>query len=131
MKTLDSSRPGRRGLTVSQGGRYGRVRRALLVPPTPRRAPQPGARRPFAQAAARWRSLAEDARNAWRMAAAVQNTLPRPGQSSRLTGRQLFMKINCSLAMLGLEPVSAPPPFPRFTDNPVGALAITNAGGVI
>jgi hypothetical protein len=131
MKTLDSSQPGRRGLTVSQGGRYGRISRAFVVPANPRTAAQTGARRAFAQAAARWRSLAEDARNAWRMAAAVQNTLPRPGQSSRLTGRQLFMKINCSLAMLGLEPVSAPPPFPQFTDNPVGALAITNAGGVI
>ena len=65
------------------------------------------------------------------MAATVQNTLPRQSQSSWLTGRQLFMKINCSLAMLGLDPVSAPPPFPRFPDNPVGALASTNAGGVI
>ena len=118
-------------MTVSQGGRYGRISRAFVVPANPRTAAQTGARRAFAKAAARWRSLAEDARNAWRMAAAVQNTLPRPGQTSRLTGRQLFMKINCSLAMLGLEPVSAPPPFPRFPDNPVGALASTNAGGVI
>ena len=33
--------------------------------------------------------------------------------------------------MLGIEQVSAPPPFPQFPDNPVGALAITNASGVI
>src|ERR1035441_10715130 len=101
MKTLDISQPGRRGLTVLQGGRYGGISRPFVVPANPRTAAQTGARRAFAQAASRSRSLAEDARNAWRMAAAVQNTLPRPGQSSGLTGRQLFMKINCSLAMLG------------------------------
>ena len=131
MKTLDTAQSGRWGLTVLQGGRYGRISRAFVVPANPRTAAQTGVRRAFANTAARWRSLAEDERNAWRMAAAVQNTLPRPGQASRLTCRQLFMRINCSLAMLGLAPVSAPPPFPPFPDNPVGALAITNAGGVI
>ena len=103
MKILDIAPSGRSGLTVSQGGRYGQISRALVVPANPRTAAQTGARRAFAKAAARWRSLAGDARNAWRMAAAVQNTLPRPGQSSRLTGRQLFLRINCSLAVLGLE----------------------------
>ena len=131
MKILDNSKPGRRGLTVLQGGRCGRISRAFVVPANPRTAAQTGARRAFAKVAARWQTLTADARNAWGMAAAVQNTLPRPGWPRRLTGWQLFMKINCSLAMLGIEQVSVPPPFQRFTDHPVGALAITNAGGVI
>jgi hypothetical protein len=131
MKILDIPQSGRRGLTVSQGGRYGQISRAFVVPSNPRTEAQMGVRRALGSATARWRTLTEEQRNAWRAAAKARRTVPRLGQSGPLTGAQLFTKINCSLATLGLAQVTAPPSFPQFPDNPVGGLVITNAAGVI
>jgi hypothetical protein len=36
MKILDIPQSGKRGLTVSQGGRYGQISRALVIPSNPR-----------------------------------------------------------------------------------------------
>jgi hypothetical protein len=88
-------------------------------------------RRSLGNVSARWRTLTEAQRNAWRAAALTKNTVPRLGQSGALTGSQLFTKINCSLAALGAEQVDAPPSFPQFPDNPVDGLLITNLAGVI
>jgi hypothetical protein len=131
MKIRDIPQSGKRGLTVSQGGRYGQISRALGVPSNPRTEAQMGVRRIFGNVTARWRTLTEEQRNAWRAAAQTKNTVPRLGQSGPLTGSQLFAKINCSLAALGADQLAAPPVFPQFPENPVGALAITNVGGVI
>ena len=131
MKILDIPQSGKRGLYVSQGGRYGQISRAWVIPSNPRTASQMGVRRALGNVAARWRTLTEDQRNAWRASARAKNTVPRLGQSGRLTGAQLFTKINCSLATLGADQVVAPPSFPQFPENPVGGLVITNAAGVI
>ena len=131
MKILDIPQSGKRGLNVSQGGRYGQISRTFVVPANPRTASQLDARRAFGSAAARWRTLTQDQRNAWRAAAKTKNTVPRLGQSGPLTGSQLFTKINCTLAALGAGQVDAPPSFPQFLQNPVGGLVITNTGGVI
>ena len=130
MKILDIPQSGRRGLYVSQGGRYGQISRIFAVPANPRTAPQMGVRRTFGAVAARWRTLTEEQRSAWRAAAQAKNTVPRLGQSGPMTGSQLFAKINCTLGLLGLDQADAPPSFPEFPDNPVGALVITNVGGV-
>jgi hypothetical protein len=131
MKILDIPQSGKRGLYVSMGGRYGLISRALVIPANPRTVAQMGVRRTLSNVATRWRALTEEQRSAWRATASTRNTASRLGQSGPLTGSQLFAKINCALATLGLDQVTAPPPFPQFPDNPVGALVITNTGGVI
>ena len=131
MKILDIPQSGKRGLYVSQGGRYGQISRMLVIPGNPRTASQLDVRRAFGSAAARWRTLTEDQRTAWRAAAKMKSSVPRLGQSGPLTGSQLFTKLNCSLAALGAEQVDTPPSFPQFLENPVGSLVITNVGGVI
>ena len=131
MKILDIPQSGRRGLYVSQGGRYGQISRAFVIPGNPRTASQMDVRRALGSVTARWRTLTEDQRNAWRAAAKSKNTVPRLGQSGPLTGSQLFAKINCSLATFGGSQVDAPPSFPEFPTNPVGALLITNTSGVV
>jgi hypothetical protein len=131
MKILDIPQSGKRGLYVSMGGRNGQVSRAWVVPANPRTESQMDVRRALGNVTARWRTLTEEQRSAWRAAAKTKNSVPRLGQSGPLTGSQLFAKINCSLATLGADQVTAPPPFPQFPDNPVGALAITNVGGTI
>src|ERR1035438_3619545 len=90
MKILDIPQSGKRGLNVSQGGRYGQISGAFVVPANPRTASQLDVRRAFGSAAARWRTLTEDQRNAWRAAAKTKNTVPRLGQSGPLTGSQLL-----------------------------------------
>jgi len=44
---------------------------------------------------------------------------------------QLFIKINCARAAIGLGQLSDPPPVPDFDPGPVGDLSITNSGGNI
>src|ERR1019366_6930125 len=59
-------------------------------------------RRAFGSVNARWRTLTEEQRTAWRTAA----------------------KINRTLAAFGASQVDAPPSFPQFLVNPVGARAV-------
>jgi hypothetical protein len=131
MRILDIPQSGRRGLYVSQGGRNGQISRIWVIPGNPRTAFQMDVRRAFGSVNARWRTLTEEQRTAWRAAAKAKNSVPRLGQSGPLTGSQLFTKISCTLATLGADQVDAPPSFPQFLVNPVGALVITNLGGVI
>ena len=56
---------------------------------------------------------------------------PTLGQSGPLTGLQLFTKINCLLALLGQDPVDAPPASPTFGELAPQNVVISNTGGVI
>jgi len=71
-----------------------------------------------------WRELTEEQRAAWRRRAGESDRLVRQGQYYRLSGQQLFNKINSVLALCEHEPRTTPPPQPRFGPNPVGALTI-------
>ena len=52
----------------------------------------------------------------------------RLGHYYRVKGPQLFNKLNAVLALCDQEPLTNPPPLPKFSPNPVGALAITRVG---
>jgi hypothetical protein len=131
MKILDIPQSGKIGIQVAASNRSGQYRRQFVIPTNPRTQAQKDVRRALGNAAARWRTLTEDQRAAWAAIAKTRNTIPRLGQSGTLTGAQLFTKINCTLATIGADQVTTPPALPEFPDNPVGALAITNVGGVI
>jgi hypothetical protein len=131
MKILDIPQSGKRGLYVSQGGRYGQISRALVIPSNPRTASQTSVRAILTRVAMRWRSIQEAQRAAWTAAASGVSSISRLGQSGPLTGQQLFNKINCTLAQFGQEQVDAPPARPQFPDLAPANLVITNAGGVI
>ena len=131
MKILDIPQSGKRGLYVSQGGRYGQISRALVIPANPRTAPQMSVRAILTRVTARWRSLLESERAAWRAAALGVKSVSRLGQNGPLTGAQLFNKINCTLAQFGQDQVDVPPPRPLFSDLAPQNLVITNVSGVI
>ncbi len=131
MKNLDIPQSGKRGLTVSQGGRYGQISRALVIPTNPRSAAQMLQRNYMGNVAAKWRTLTQAQRDAWTAAAKQTNSAPRLGQSGPLTGINLFAKINCSLLTIGLPEVIVPPVAPNFAVLPVTELVITNAAGVV
>jgi hypothetical protein len=126
-KILDIPRSGKRGPSVSLDTPYGQVERRLSVPKNPRTVAQQRVRSNLGQIASRWRGLADDLRDAWTTTAKETPSHPRLGQSGHLTGCQLFIKINCTLAAIGAPQVDVPPVRPSFSANPVGALTITRA----
>ena len=131
MKILDIPQSGKRGLYVTQDGRYGQISRALVIPSNPRTASQMSVRAILTRVTMRWRSLQEAQRAAWTAAASGVSSVSRLGQSGPLTGQQLFNKINCTLAQFGQTQVDAPPDHPQFPDLAAQNLVITNTAGVI
>jgi hypothetical protein len=131
MKILDIPQSGKRGVTVSLGGRYGQVSRALVIPGNPQTEDQLLIRNFLSNAASLWRQISEAQRLAWIAAAEAVQSRPTLGQSGPLTGMQLFAKINCSNLIVGQAVVSDPPADPMFPTLPVTALEITNPGGVV
>jgi hypothetical protein len=81
--------------------------------------------------ASRWRGLTDPQRAAWTALASDTHSQPCLGQSGRLTGCQLFIKINCPLAAVGMEQVLERPERPTFATNPAGVLTIINNAGTI
>jgi hypothetical protein len=131
MKILDIPQSGKRGLTVSQGGRNGQISRALVIPANPQTDAQLRVRSFLRTVAASWGTLTQAQRDAWTAEANQHQSKARLGQSGPLTGLQLYAKINCALLIIGGSEVSVPPAAPNFALLPVSGLTITNAAGVI
>jgi hypothetical protein len=97
----------------------------------PSTAAQRRARKQLTQSSRRWSDLTEEQRAAWRRRATEMDRLVRNGQYYRLDGQQLFNKLNSVLALCEREPLTDPPPPPKFGPNPVKALHINGTGGGI
>ena len=115
---------------VSVRTRYGQARRRYVVQKDPKSPAQLRVRSAFGRVVSRWRTLTESQRGDWATATEGVYSRPRLGQSGRLSGYLLFIKVNSILAYLGQALVVVPPERPRFDANPVGALVATNTGGV-
>jgi hypothetical protein len=112
-------------------GRYGIVSRLRVTPANPRTQRQTQVRSSFADQARRFRDLTDVQREAWSAAAATYHSHPRQGQSGPLTGLHLFVRVNCKLALFGLEPLNTPPPPPVFPELVPQDLVITNKAGMV
>ena len=86
MKILDIPQSGKRGLNVSQGGRYSRISRALVIPANPRTEDQLNRRQILGTMAHNWRTITEEQRLAWIEPAKLLQTRARLGQSGPMTG---------------------------------------------
>lgn len=131
MRILDIPQSGKQGTFVSVSTRYGQIRRRYAVP---RKAPslaQLRIRSTFGRLPSWWRALTEEQRVVWITSSQNTNSRPSLGQSGRLPGYSLFVKINSTLAYQGLAPVVLPTERPPFDANPVSELLITNTGGEI
>src|ERR1035441_4650547 len=131
MKLKHISRNEKHPSTVVCAGRYGLVSRRRVIPANPRTQRQREVRWNFADQARRFGGLTDAQRDAWNAAAATYRSHPRQGQSGRLTGLALFIRVNCKLALFGLEPLNTPPPPPVFSELAPQDLVITNTAGVI
>src|ERR1035438_9973413 len=119
MKILDVPQCGKRGVTVSQGSRYGQISRALVIPTNPRTPAQMLIRNRLSGVAAQWRQLSQEQRDAWTAAAKACNSKPSDGQSGTLTGSQLFTKINVALLTIRAPAVTKSPDTPGVPINPL------------
>ncbi len=132
MKIQDIPQTGKLGLTVTWSGRNGLIRRIYVTPANPRTDRQRVVRGLLAQHARRFETLSDAQQEAWNVAAAGFQSVPTLGQSGKLTGLQLFTRINCKLGLLGQDVVDAPPAgAPAFADVAPQGLVITNTSGVI
>jgi hypothetical protein len=131
MKILDIPQSGTIGTTVSYKHRTGQFRRQYVRPRDPRTPAQLARREAFVEAAHLWATLTQKQYRLWKAAAEDRLTQKRLNQSGGLLAYQLFCRINCNLAAIGLPMVVEPPPVPEFGDPPVTQLTITNRGGVI
>jgi hypothetical protein len=122
---------GKVGLEVSMPGRYGQVRRAWVVPANPNTVAQLGVRGRLATVARRFDALTQSQQDAWSVAATSQMTRSRLGTSGPLTGLQLFVKVNATLLMFGMDQVDVPPALPQLAAAAPQNLVITNTGGTI
>ena len=129
MRILDIPQSGKCSDFVSVRTRYGQIRRRRGVI---RKRPSPDQlriRAIFALVVALWRNLTEQQRAAWTVAGQAVQSRPRLGQSGKLPGDVLFIKLNTTLGYQGLPFALTPPARPSFPANSVGDLVITNTGG--
>jgi hypothetical protein len=131
MKIQDIPQVGKLGLTVTWHGRNGLLRRIYTTPANPRTDKQLVVRGLLAQFTRGFDALTDAQQDAWNVAADDYRSSPSLGQSGPLTGLQLYVRINCKLGLLGMEPVDAPPVAPQFPTLAVSDLVITNAAGVV
>ncbi len=131
MKLKHISRNEKDPSTVVCAGRYGLVSRRYVIPANPRTERQMEVRRNLAEQARRFGVLTDAQREAWNAAAATYRSHSRQGQSGPLTGHHLFVRVNCKLALFGLEPVNTPPPPPEFRELAPQELVITNTASAI
>ena len=131
MRILDIPQSGKLGTAVSVRTRYGQIRRRYAVSG---KAPSPAQlriRSIFSRLPSWWRALTDEQRAVWATSAQSNNSRPSLGESGRLPGYSLFIKINSILAYQGLAPVVLPTERPIFDANPVCELLITNTNGQI
>ena len=131
MKKQNLSPNGKDSSTVVCAGRYRLVSRSRVIPYNPRSKRQTEVRWNFAHHARRFAQLTDAQREAWNATAATYKSRTRQGQSGPLTGLALFIRVNCKLALFGLEPLNTPPPPPVFPELAPQDLVITNTAGVI
>jgi hypothetical protein len=122
---------GKVGLTVDMPGRYGQIRRAWVVPSNPETQSQLAVRARLMSAVSGFRALTEAKQNQWNAAAAQQFSKSRLGTNGPLTGMQLYVKLNTTLAMFGEEPIDEPPGLTVLGLPAPQNLVITNTGGTI
>ncbi len=116
---------------VSYKTRHGQFRRRYVLPKDPRTTVQVSWRQARQRLAPLWASLTEEQRLAWNLLAEDRRTKKRLGQSGRLSGYLLFLKLNGNVAALKLPAMSDAPGCTPLPPNPVAQLIITNTNGTI
>jgi hypothetical protein len=131
MKFRDVPQSGSRGNIVASRNRAGAYQRERVSPDQPATAAQCATWDSMADVSLLWNLLEEEQWAAWGRLAEGIHSRPNLGLSGRLSGCQLFKKINRLLATCHRQPLLDPPPMPQFGPNPVQGFEIRKARGRI
>jgi hypothetical protein len=129
MKMLSIPKSGRKGSVIYSEGRYGKVAREYVPPQNPRTPEQQAHRNNVRAVTRRWRTLTQEQRTAWCVAAANKYLVNEEGRQVRLNGYHFFVSLNVRRADLGLPQFNLPPAEPVFSPNPVEELVAAYTGG--
>ncbi|MGD0258822.1 MAG: hypothetical protein ABSD29_03260 [Verrucomicrobiota bacterium] len=129
MKIASIPKRGRKGSVIYSETRHGKVAREYVPPQNPRTAQQQDHRRNVRAVSARWSTLTQEQRDAWRAVAAHKYFVSEEGVLVRLNAYNLFVSLNVRRADLGLSQFDFPPAEPVFSPNPVDELVATFTGG--
>jgi hypothetical protein len=124
------TKSGRCGDVVWQRNRYGQICYPAFIPFNPRTPLQVAVRGSFAAVSARWRTLTQQQRDVWIAVAWTQWSKPRLSQRGRLTGCQLFVKVNVSLVNQGKPQVDLPPEHLRSPKRTGSSTPVANVAMV-
>ena len=131
MKFLDVLSAGKLGSTVFQGGRFGQIKRTLVIPVDPKTPIQIVLRDNLKLVTQSWRTLTDPERLVWIALAETVMSKPKGGDQGPLTGVQLYTKINCVNLLCGNDMVRLPSPKPDYCPAVATALSIANPAGVL
>jgi len=120
------TKPGKCGNTVWQRARYGQICYAAFTPFNPRTLAQVAVRENFSAVSARWRTLAQEQRDVWIAVARTKWSKPRLFQRGRLTGFNLFVKVNVARVNRGIPQIDLPPEHPRSSKLAVSSPCCTS-----
>ena len=129
MKILDIPQVGKIGQYVVQGGRYGQIKRAYVIPMDPKTPIQLILRRNLTRVTQSWRTLTQEERDFWTALALTIDSVPHGGTQGHLSGMQLYSKINCINLLCGNPIAVLPVARPVLGARVATAFAITNAAG--
>jgi hypothetical protein len=129
MKMQSIPKRGRKGNVIYSETRHGYVAREYVPPYNPRTAQQQDHRHNVRAVSARWFTLTQEQRAAWRVAVANKHFVNEEGSPVRRNGYNLFVSLNTRRADLGLSQFDLPTAEPVFNPNPVAELVVTNPGG--
>ena len=124
------TKSGKCGQTVWQCARYGQISYAAFCPFNPRTPAQVRGRVIWRAVNARWRTLTQPQRDVWIAVASTKRSRRRL-TDGKLTGQQLFVKINYPQAYLGRPEFDLPPRYPRFLQLAVSSFSVSNVAGIL
>ena len=107
------TKSGKCGEIVWHRARYGQICYPAFIPANPRTPAQVAVRGTFGAVSARWRTITEEQRLVWNAVGRTVLSRPRLGRGP-LTGFNLFVKINVTLANRCLPQVDLPPKCARL-----------------
>ncbi len=131
MKYRDIPQSGSQGNITASRNRSGPYLRHRVNPDQPATDAQSAAWSNMKDVSGLWNLLRKQQRHDWHIFAENLHSRPNLGISGRLSGCQLFKKLNRVLATSGRGPLLDPPPLPQFGPNPVRSFEIQQVRGGI
>jgi hypothetical protein len=129
MRTLDGPRRGKRGKIVASRNRFGEYEREQ----GPQKTEATPARRRvwgnMVRSSSLWNRITEEQRKGWHRLANEERSRTTLGQSGRLDGQKLIIRLNTVLATCNREPILDAVPRGEFGPNPVTGIKITFDAG--